>query len=268
MGQGTSRRSADRNRSTPPAVHAFYAAALLGLRRLDAARVLPERLSPAADGHWKTLRGALGTEHRIDLLLRDASRIQYAAQRLSAAFAPAAIFEIAGVTDDDPFGPEWQRLDAQEAHDAWTQASSAAADQADTLCRRWADLLGIARPKGAVPDVGPTDVVVAVGATAAWHLLPAFAGRADRDWQQQVAVVAATPAERQFSGLLGLVGTGTGAPRATRLQTLDLSQPPSSKHPFLAAIPRADRLVVSKSSPEAATALLHALLPEAEVARC
>lgn len=268
MGQGTVRRSADRPGSAPPAIHAFYAAALLGLRRLDAMGVPPERFSPAADGHWKTLCGALGTEHRIDLLIRDASRIQDAAHRLSAAFAPAAIFDIAGVTEDDPFGPEWTRLDAQEAHDSWGRARDATADDPTAVCQRWAELLGVTRPSAPPPTLGPTDVVVALGPTAAWHLLPAFAGRPDRDWPQQVVVVAGNPAERQFAGLLGLLASGTRAPRATRLEALDLSLPGAPGHPFREAVPRCDRLVVSSSSPEAAVSLLTALFPEAEVDRC
>ena len=65
---------------------AFYAAALVGLRALDARERVPRRFGPEADARWAQFKGALGLGDRLDLLLRDG------AVTWGAAFSPSLVF--------------------------------------------------------------------------------------------------------------------------------------------------------------------------------
>ena len=58
---------------TDLAHHAYYRAALAGLRHVEAQLPSGRRFGPQADARWTELRGSLTTADRIDLLLRDAS---------------------------------------------------------------------------------------------------------------------------------------------------------------------------------------------------
>lgn len=71
---------------------AFYGAAVLGLRALDAGETTPRRFGADAEARWTQFAGALGAGDRIDILLRDA-----AAWRQLAALA-AVLFGARGRT--------------------------------------------------------------------------------------------------------------------------------------------------------------------------
>ncbi len=58
---------------TPQDRAAFYGAAVLGLRALDARETTPRRLGADAEARWTQFAGALGAGDRIDILLRDAA---------------------------------------------------------------------------------------------------------------------------------------------------------------------------------------------------
>lgn len=245
----------------PAVVRRLYEAALLGLRRLDDAGVPPERFSAAADAYWDILKGSLGTQHRIDLLLRDASRI------LGPAFSPQLVFKLPGLTDDDPFGPTWKPLPPQEAHDLWRAAREAEPSAPQELAKRFGELLSVAKPKGPALEVGAAEVLVAVGGSAAWRAWRAFADQSELAWGRQVLVIADEPAERQFAGLLATL-TNLDPPTPTQLVELDTSLEASAKHPFRKAHSRLDRIVVEVSSDEAVVNHLKQLYSAAEVAAC
>ena len=67
---------------TPQDRLAFYVAAVIGLRALDARESTPRRFGPDAEARWTQFAGALGVGDRIDILLRDA------AGTWGAAFSP------------------------------------------------------------------------------------------------------------------------------------------------------------------------------------
>ncbi|MBK7832473.1 MAG: hypothetical protein IPJ56_09045 [Gemmatimonadetes bacterium] len=94
---------------TPQDRAAFYAAAVLGLRALDARETTPRRLGADAETRWTQFAGALGAGDRIDILLRDA------AGTWGAAFSPSECFGFFGLADDEPFGPDWGGIDDHAA---------------------------------------------------------------------------------------------------------------------------------------------------------
>lgn len=98
---------------------AFYSAALIGLRALDARERTPRRFGPDADTNWKAFQGALGSGDRIDLLLRDA------AVTWGAAFSPAEAFGFFGLAEDEPFGPDWEGLADERAERLLAESGSA-----------------------------------------------------------------------------------------------------------------------------------------------
>lgn len=221
------------------AVAAFYRAALLGLRRLDLAGVPPKRFDASADARWAQVRGNLTFAHRIDLLLRDASF------RFGAAFHAGAIFGLRGLAGDEPFGPDWSSLRPQQAKDLWNDARKIDEIEPEAIEVRWAEVLQVARPKGApLPRVGPAEQLVAFGATAASHVHAAFRGQSALDWSQGVRVVADDPASRQFAGLLAVVDP---APKATRLLRLD-GEPETWAARLGAELSRLDRIVVARGA--------------------
>jgi hypothetical protein len=245
----------------PGVVKRLYEAALLGLKRLDDAGVPPERFSPSADAYWETLKGSLDTQHRIDLLLRDASRI------LGPAFSPRLICRLPGLTDDDPFGPTWKLLPPQEAHDLWRAAQRADPLEPAKLVQQFAEVLSVSSPNGPNLKISAAEVLVAVGPQAAWRVWSSLAGKSELSWPRQVLVVADTPADRQFAGLLATL-SDLETPAPTQLVDVDAAVAASPSHPFRTAHARLDRIVVESSSDEAVVELLRELYPSAEVAGC
>ena len=89
---------------SPERRDAFYAAAVAGLRALDARERTARRFGPDADTRWSSFKGALTDADRIDLLLRDA------AVTWGAAFSASEVFDLFGLAPDEPFGPDWKPL--------------------------------------------------------------------------------------------------------------------------------------------------------------
>jgi hypothetical protein len=186
----------------PSERESFYAAALVGLRALDLRERTPRRFGPDADARWASFKGALTDADRIDWLLRDAS------VTWGAAFSPAEAFGLFGLAPDEPFGPDWQPMNAAAARRCL--GTDAASPDPDEL----AGLLGIRDDAVEVPALTPSTRLSVAGGAALLAAARRFVGRADLSWSDQVLAVATRPAHRQFAALLAIV---TGAVARTRL---------------------------------------------------
>jgi hypothetical protein len=168
---------------------AFYRAAVLGLRALDARETTPRRFGPDAEARWAQFAGALGAADRIDILLRDA------AGTWGAAFSPSECFGLFGLADDEPFGPDWEGIDSTGAKRLLTELSGTPTlDQA-------ASALGVKPSPIVAPPLTPSSKLVVAGGAAIVAVAKAFADNHALSWTDQVVVVATIPAFRQLAGL-------------------------------------------------------------------
>lgn len=174
-------------------VSAFYRAALLGLRALDAREASPRRLGSDADARWVQFAGALGAGDRIDILLRDA------AGTWGAAFSPSECFGFFGLADDEPFGPDWVGIDDHAA-----KRLLAERDAPPTL-ERIADDLGLKVGNVVVPPVSPSTKLVVAGGAAIASVARVFRENKALSWTDQVVVVADNAAWRQLAGLAAVL---------------------------------------------------------------
>lgn len=174
-------------------VAAFYAAAVLGLRALDSRETTPRRFGPDADARWNAFAGALGVSDRIDTLLRDA------AGTWGAAFSPADCFEMFGLADDEPFGPDWSSID-----DAAAKRLLVAADASATL-EGVATVLGVKAERVEVPHITPSTKLVVAGGAAVVGVAHVFRASSALSWTDQVVVLASKPAWRQLAGLAAVL---------------------------------------------------------------
>lgn len=181
---------------------AFYAAAVAGLRALDARERAPRRFGSDADARWGGIRGALNEADRIDLLLCDA------AVTWGAAFSPAEAFGLFGLAPDEVFGPDWQPTSGANARRLIVEPTGATAP-ADI-----ARLLGVDPTPVAVPPLTPSTRLAVAGGAALVAVANAFAASTNLSWSDQVLAVASSPATRQLAGLLAIV---VGSPARTRL---------------------------------------------------
>lgn len=199
----------------PQQIEAFYSAALIGLRFLDAREGKARRFGKVADDSWAALGGELEDRDRLDLLLRDGA-VAY-----PTAFAARAVFAIPGLAEDEPFGPDWPQAPRRFATELLNQARSAPNVEATSLlvdaARSWGvSLTGIDPLAARLTTLGPATRLVVSGARAIAALSLATAARRDLDLADQVVLVATTPAERQLFGLaLVLAATRTPARLAT-----------------------------------------------------
>lgn len=180
----------------------FYAAAVAGLRALDARERAPRRFGPDADTRWTSFKGALTEADRIDFLLRDA------AVTWGAAFSPAETFGLFGLAPDEPFGPDWQPLGNQAAR-RYLEGNGSAAELDDL-----AKLLGIESHKVDVPSVSASTRLAVAGGAALIVVAKKFAADQALSWSDQVLAIATSPAHRQLASLLAIF---TGSPSRTRL---------------------------------------------------
>jgi hypothetical protein len=167
----------------------FYAAAVLGLRCLDAREATARRFGHDADARWTQFAGALGAGDRIDLLLRDAAGVW------GAAFSPSDCFGFFGLAEDEPFGPDWGGID-----DASAKRLLAEPDGPPTL-ERLADALGVKAAFVPVPTMTPSTKLIVAGGTAVLSAARVFAENNALSWTDQVVVVADDAAVRQLAGL-------------------------------------------------------------------
>lgn len=172
---------------------AFYTAAVLGLRALDARERMARRFGADAEARWSQFAGALGAGDRIDILLRDA------AGTWGAAFSPSECFGFFGLADDEPFGPDWVGLDDHAAKRLLAELDGPATLECV------ASALGVKPETVPVPPTTPSTRLVVAGGTAIVSVAKIFAENRVLSWTDQVVVVADTAAWRQLAGLAAVL---------------------------------------------------------------
>ncbi len=177
---------------------AFYAAALLGLRALDARERTARRFGADADARWAQFAGALGAGDRIDILLRDA------AGTWGAAFSPSECFGLFGLAEDEAFGPDWGGLDDHTAKRLLAELSAPAS------LEQIGDGLGVKASPVPVQALTPSTKLVIAGGAAVVAVAKAFAENSALSWTNQVVVLAEKPAWRQLAGLAAVVLGASG----------------------------------------------------------
>jgi hypothetical protein len=200
---------------TPQAadVEAFYRASLDGLRFLESREGKGRRFGEAALAAWQALGGELEPRDRLDLLLRDAAVTH------PLAFSPRLVFELAALTDDEPFGPEWLGAPARLAEtllrDGTARGELDTAAVIAASAKRWG--LPEPTPSPAAEDqVGRVTAaahIVLTGMSAMLALTTAAAGRRDWDLAEQVVLIADSAAERQLWGIALLATPSRKQPR-------------------------------------------------------
>ncbi len=187
---------------SPEQRNAFYRAAHLGLRALDAAERTPRRFGSDADARWRSFQGHLGLADRLDLLIRDA------AVTWTSGFSPAIVFGLPGLASDEPFGPDWTALPEHEAKRLWSDSSR------PTTVDALFELLGIPSGDVDLPQISAATQLVVAGGAAVRAVAGHFAANRELSWSDQVLVVASGPTVRQGAGLVAPL---LPAPGPTRL---------------------------------------------------
>jgi hypothetical protein len=183
---------------------AFYAAAVAGLRALDARERVPRRFGSAADSRWATFKGNLDEADRLDVLLRDA------AVTWGSAFSAAEVFDLFGLAPDEPFGPDWRTLGTAAARRAFAEPP------APTTPSSLASHLGVSARPVALPALTPSTRLAVAGGAALVAVADAFAQTPGLSWSDQVLAVATTPAHRQLAGLLAIAIAASARTRLVR----------------------------------------------------
>lgn len=201
-------------------VHAYYRAALLALRHLDARRPSGRRFGAEADALWGGFKGDLGTAERIDLLLRDADA------EWRAAFGARTVFARDAVAEDDAFGAGWPSLDSVDAEELWRSllrqpAPSDLIAALEAAAQAWDLKLSPFDPG----PVGAAERLVVAGPSAIAATVRAFAGRSDLDLADQVLVIATPPAHRQLAALGGALLTHAGLQIVTAAEAREEERP-------------------------------------------
>lgn len=219
---------------TPQDRIAFYTAAVIGLRALDARESTPRRFGREAEARWTQFAGALGAGDRIDILLRDA------AGTWGAAFSPSECFGFFGLADDEPFGPDWGGIDDHAAKRLLAELDAPAA------LEHIADGLGVKAASVPVPPVTPSTRLVVAGGTAIVSVAKVFSENKALSWTDQVVVISDKAAWRQLAGLAAVL---LGARGRTALM-----RPPEGTNKLLTlGFAHLDRAVISPDAePEAA----------------
>jgi hypothetical protein len=187
--------------AAPPTDHecrAFYSAATLGLRALDARETAARRFGSDADTRWGQFAGALGAGDRLEILLRDA------AGTWGAAFSPADCFAFFGLADDEPFGPDWTGIEDSVAKKLLSDSDHP--PSIDSV----AAALGVNVASVPVPPLTPATKLVVAGGVALVAVAKAFAADRTLSWTDQVVVVATKPSFRQLAGLAAVMVAARG----------------------------------------------------------
>lgn len=177
---------------------AFYGAAVLGLRALDARERTARRFGADAEARWAQFAGALRAGDRLDILLRDA------AGTWGAAFSPSECFGFWGLADDDPFGPDWDGIDDHAAKRLLAEPDGPA------TVERAAAALGVQSASIPVPPLTPATKLVVAGGAALVAVAQAFAEDRALSWTDQVVTVADKAAFRQLASLAAVLLSARG----------------------------------------------------------
>jgi hypothetical protein len=184
---------------------AFYAAALAGLRFVEARRPTGRRFGAEADARWAGFRGDLTTADRLDLLLRDADA------EWPSAFGARTVFAEPAVAEDDAFGPAWSPPEPVGAEELWrTTLATREPSDLDGLLAAWGAAWGHGLAPFVAGEITTVDRLVVAGPAALAATLRAFVGRSDLAWSEQVTVVATPPAHRQLAALAAAVLNARG----------------------------------------------------------
>lgn len=188
---------------------AFYRGALHALRFCDAREGRGRRFGAEAEALWRGFAGEMGASERIDLLLRDAEA------QWPRAFAPREVFELAGLADDEPFGPAWSGLETGLADALWQEiGKGSAAPEVGALLASMATAWGHSLEGVDLPPVTSTSRLIVAGPSAIAAVIVAFAPRGELSWADQVLVVADQPLDRQLAGAAAAI---LGADRPTQV---------------------------------------------------
>jgi len=182
----------------------FYGASTFALRALDGASGL--RFGADADARWRLFRGELEDTDRLDLLLRDAAVAH------PGGFAARIVFDLEGLADDEPFGPDWPGIDASSATAMLRDASARQRVQLGELASIW----GISPqklPKVGLDAITPATRIVAAGPGAILALADHFAAQSGFDLGDQVTFIGDGPAPRHLFGLAVALLGGTNQAR-------------------------------------------------------
>ncbi len=220
---------------TPQERAAFYDAAVLGLRALDAREPTARRFGADAEARWAQFAGALGAGDRLDILLRDA------AGAWGAAFSPSECFGFFGLADDEPFGPDWAGIDDHVA-----KRLLAGPEEPATLAHL-AAMLGVHEAPVQVPPLTTSTKLLVAGGAALLAVAKTFADNPALSWTDQVVAVGERGAPRQLAGLAAVL---VGA----RARTVIVRPSPDAASALrTAGFPHIDAAVVSPDAePEAA----------------
>jgi hypothetical protein len=200
--------------TSPSETHAYYRAALRALAFVEHRQPTGRRFGSEADARWSSFQGDLTTADRIDLLIRDADA------QWPAAFGARTVFARETVSEDEPFGPDWEPLPPVQAEEMWraTFAEDPSKDGSAALsaiARAWELELG----PFDVGAVGPAEKLVVAGPSAVAALQELFAGNTDLDWAEQVTVVATPPGHRQLAAVCGALLNATKRARILTAST-------------------------------------------------
>ncbi|MCC7381018.1 MAG: hypothetical protein IT384_04270 [Deltaproteobacteria bacterium] len=191
------------NRQSERDTTAFYQAALVGLRYLEAQKPSGRRFGPDADARWSAFRGDLTTADRIDLLLRDADA------QWPSAFGARGVFAKDAVAEDEAFAPDWSPLEPIDAEKLWRATISRTPPPTpraalEACADAWDTKITPATPT----TIAAADKILLVGPSAIVATIEAFAGRSELDFCDQVVVIATPPAHRQLAAVgSALLGT-------------------------------------------------------------
>jgi len=183
---------------------AYYRAAFLGLHALDAAERTPRRFGPDAEARWSGFAGHLDLAERLDLLIRDA------AVTWGVGFSPALIFDLPGLAEDEPFGPDWASLPPQEVQRLW--ASPPGAVSIGDL----AEALDVSLSPVNLPQLTPSTRLFVAGGAAVCGVAAHFSGQDELSWPDQVLVVSERPQVLQLGGLVAPIIAARGPSCVTR----------------------------------------------------
>jgi hypothetical protein len=161
------------------------------------------------------------------------------------------VLALAGLADDEPFGPEWPGPEhalaaslLQAAAQPVTTAS--VSDVLNHVVRTWA-LSPATVATSRTAAIAPQTRVVAAGAGAILALAEHFQQGRGLDLAAQVLLVAASPGERQLLGIAAALLGSTGTPRY-------LAPGASADAARASKFDRADLLLVSDdAAPDART---------------